>query len=54
MAWAAWENSGSAGDSTNLKPVRWLESAVLVKNDGIWKIDFFHSTRVALSQANSN
>jgi len=44
VAWTAWENSGSAGVSTKLRPVRWLESAVLVKNEGRWKIDFFHST----------
>lgn len=54
MAWTAWENSGSAGGSTTLRPVRWLESAVLVKNEGTWKIDFLHSTRAALPEGNSN
>lgn len=24
----------------------WLESAVLVKSDDAWKIDFYHSTEV--------
>ena len=47
MAWAAWENVGSVGTIAELKPVRWLESAVLVKRDGRWKIDFFHSARAA-------
>ena len=46
-AWAAWENVGSAGVPPRLQPVRWLESAVLVRKGGAWKIDFFHSTRAA-------
>lgn len=54
MAWAAWENSGSAGDSMNPTPMRWLESAVLVKNKGIWRIGFLHSTRAAPPGGNSN
>jgi hypothetical protein len=49
MAWAAWENVGSAGIPPNVRPVRWLESAVLVPQSGVWKIEFFHSTRAATS-----
>ena len=49
MAWSAWENIGSAGVPPNVQPVRWLESAVLVRDGGAWKIDFFHSTRAATS-----
>jgi hypothetical protein len=45
MAWAAWKNVGSAGVPPQLEPVTWLESAVLVRQDGYWKIDFLHSTR---------
>lgn len=45
VAWSAWENTGSAGTPPNVNPVRWLESAVLVYEDGRWKIDFFHSQR---------
>ena len=40
VAWAAWENVGSAGIPPDVRPVRWLESAVLVRHDGAWKIDF--------------
>lgn len=47
VAWSAWENVGSAGIPPDVKPVRWLESAVLVREDGKWKIDFFHSQRAA-------
>lgn len=45
VAWSAWENTGSAGTPPNVRPARWLESAVLVYGDGRWKIDFFHSQR---------
>lgn len=45
VAWSQWENTGSAGTPPDVRPVRWLESAVLVYEDGRWKIDFFHSQR---------
>lgn len=45
VAWSAWENVGSAGIPSNVRPVRWPESAVLVRQNGRWKIDFFHSQR---------
>lgn len=47
VAWSAWENVGSAGIPPDLQPVRWLESAVIVRENGNWKIDFFHSQRAA-------
>ena len=47
VAWSAWENVGSAGIPPAVKPVRWLESAVLIRQNGSWKIDFFHSQRAA-------
>jgi len=47
VAWSAWENVGSAGIPPAVRPVRWLESAVLVRQNGSWKIDFFHSQRAA-------
>jgi hypothetical protein len=47
VAWTAWENDGSAGIPPDVKPVRWLESAVLVRQNAEWKIDFFHSQRAA-------
>ena len=48
VAWSAWENVGSAGKPPDVKPVRWLESAVLVRENARWKIDFFHSQRAAV------
>jgi ketosteroid isomerase-like protein len=46
MAWAAWENHGHVGPADALKPMNWLESAVLVRDHGRWRIRFLHSTRV--------
>lgn len=45
VAWSAWENTGNAGTPPDVQPVAWLESAVLVHEEGRWKIDFFHSQR---------
>ena len=47
VAWSQWENSGSAGTPPDVRPVRWLESAVLVHDGTRWKLDFFHSQRAA-------
>lgn len=47
VAWSAWENVGSAGIPPDLRPVRWLESAVIILENGSWKIDFFHSQRAS-------
>ena len=44
LAFAAWENEGAAGVAPNLAPRAWLESALLVRQDGRWLIDFLHST----------
>ena len=44
-AWAAWVNTGAAGPAGALKPVRWLESAMLRRTDGGWKLEFLHSSR---------
>jgi hypothetical protein len=48
-AWIAYVNDGSvqsAPDKTAM-PVMWLESAVLRREGGTWKLVFFHSTRAA-------
>lgn len=47
VAWSSWENVGSAGIPPDVKPLSWLESAVLIREDGRWKIDFFHSQRAS-------
>jgi Domain of unknown function (DUF4440) len=44
-AWIAYVNRGSVGDAETTTPVSWLESAMLARIDGRWRIEFFHSTR---------
>ena len=44
-AWIAYVNTGSVGDATKVTPVTWLESAMLRREGGRWRIAFFHSTR---------
>ncbi|MFT3896720.1 MAG: nuclear transport factor 2 family protein [Thermomonas sp.] len=46
MAWIAYVNKGSVGDASGMTEMTWLESAVLRKERGAWRIVFFHSTRV--------
>jgi hypothetical protein len=46
LAWAAWENDGTAGTATATMPRRWLESAVLRRSAGGWRVEFLHSTSV--------
>ena len=45
-AWITYVNRGSIKDASSTKDVTWLESAVLQKEKGDWRIHFFHSTRV--------
>ena len=45
IAWITYVNHGSIKDASGTKDVTWLESAVLQKEKGIWRIHFFHSTR---------
>jgi ketosteroid isomerase-like protein len=46
MAWVTYLNRGSIKDSSETKNVSWLESAVLRKEEGNWRIRFLHSTRM--------
>ncbi|MGB8478287.1 MAG: nuclear transport factor 2 family protein [Acidobacteriaceae bacterium] len=43
MAWIAEINVGSVDG----KPTRWLESGMLKKTDGKWRVQFFNSARAA-------
>jgi hypothetical protein len=49
VAWVAYVNDGSVqpGPDKPAMPVKWLESAVLRRDGGTWKVVFFHSTREA-------
>ena len=44
LAFAAWENTGAAGPEGQLQARVWLESALLVRHDDRWLIEFLHST----------
>ncbi len=46
VAWITYLNRGYAQDAAGRKDLSWLESAVLLKELGTWRIQFFHSTRV--------
>ena len=50
IAWITYVNRGSIKDASGTKDVTWLESAVLQKEKGIWRIHFFHSTRAPEKQ----
>jgi|SRR5579859_1528814 len=47
--WAriAFVNRGAVGDATAMTPVTWLESAVLRREGGGWRVRFFQSERAA-------
>ena len=45
-AWIAYTNRGSVQEPSGTTKRVWLESAVLVKDAGTWKVQFFQSTRV--------
>ncbi len=51
MAWIAYVNKGKITDASGTVDQRWLESAVLQKQNGEWKIVFMHSTRVPAAAA---
>ena len=48
-AWIAYVNKGSITDASGTVKQNWLESAVLEKQAGRWKIVFMHSTRVPMA-----
>lgn len=45
-ALVTYVNRGSLKDAASVKALSWLESALLRKEKGVWRIHFFHSTRV--------
>ncbi|MGB9242046.1 MAG: nuclear transport factor 2 family protein [Candidatus Acidiferrales bacterium] len=46
LAWITYVNKGSLKNASGTQNLTWLESAVLKKESGRWKIRFVHSTRV--------
>jgi len=52
-AWITYLNDGSIQmpGASEATPTQWLESAIMKKQNGAWKLVFFHSTRVAPAAA---
>ena len=46
IAWITYVNRGSVTSKSGKTDLTWLESAVLEKEKGTWRIRFLHSTRV--------
>jgi hypothetical protein len=46
MAWVYYDNKATFSRNDKSRTVRWLESAVLVKRNGGWKVRMLHSTRL--------
>lgn len=46
IAWIAYTNQGSVTNAGVTKPRKWLESAILQRDGGRWKITFAQSTPV--------
>lgn len=47
LAWVTYTNRGSLTDSSGTHPLTWLESVVLEKRSGQWRVLFLHSQRAA-------
>jgi len=45
-AWISYNNFAEFKQGDKQKYVKWLESAVLIKSEGRWKIQMLHSTRL--------
>lgn len=46
VAWVSYWNKAEIRRESGLRTVVWLESAVMVSEDGRWKIQLLHSTRL--------
>jgi len=52
VAWVSYHNSADFSLNEKKQTVNWLESAVLQKENGRWKIKLLHSTRVVPPKQN--
>ena len=46
MAWVSYNNTAEFRLGDKMQAIRWLESAVLIKDSGRWKIQMLHSTKL--------
>ncbi|MGY8985286.1 MAG: DUF4440 domain-containing protein [Sphingomonadales bacterium] len=49
--WISYWNKAILAIGDKVRTVRWLESAIMVKKKGIWKIQMLHSTRLQEKQS---
>ena len=54
MAWVSYWNKATFSDEKKDSAVAWLESAVMIKNSGVWKVQMLHSTRVKVENLPKN
>jgi len=52
IAWVSYHNTADFSLNEKKQTVNWLESAVLRKDNGGWKIKLLHSTRVVPAKQN--
>lgn len=52
IAWVSYRNTAEFSLNENQQTVNWLESAVLKKESGRWRIKLLHSTRVVPDKQN--
>lgn len=52
IAWVSYHNTADFSLNEKQQTVNWLESAVLKKESGRWKIKLLHSTRVVPNKQN--
>src|SRR5688572_13104083 len=46
LAWVSYHNTAEFSRNEQHQTIKWLESAVLVKEKGRWKIKMMHSTKI--------
>jgi hypothetical protein len=46
IAWVSYFNTAEITVADKKQTIRWLESAVLLKQDKMWKVKLLHSTRM--------
>ncbi|RYG48534.1 MAG: nuclear transport factor 2 family protein [Chitinophagaceae bacterium] len=50
IAWISYHNRAEIVWNDGVRMLRWLESAVLIKEDGVWKMSLLHSTKVPIAE----
>ncbi len=46
VAWVSYWNKANFNNGKDSESAAWLESAIMIKNNGDWKIQLLHSTRI--------